>query len=193
MFWQQIHEIDQQATLFINSLHCGFTDSIMVFFSKIPVWIPMYVAVAVLLVVRLGWKKGGIVIASIGLTFLLCDQIANLFKDGIARLRPCHDEAMVASGLRMLEGKGGLYGFFSGHASNAFGFAASSSMGFRNDRRLRYRGYSAWIFFWASMVAVSRIFVGKHYLGDVLTGIVIGTAIGLACGFAARRITGKIR
>ncbi len=193
MSWEGIHGIDQQITLAINSLHCGFTDSVMVFFSSIPVWIPMYAVVAVFLFLRLGWKKATVAVLSIALTFLFCDQLANLFKDGIARLRPCHDEAMMASGLRVLEGKGGLYGFFSGHASNAFGFAVSSSMGFRNDWRLKYRGYSAWIFFWAAMVALSRIFVGKHYLGDVLAGIVAGTLIGLACGFTARKIIGRIK
>ncbi len=193
MSWQEIHEFDQQITLALNSLHSGITDPVMMFFSSIPVWIPMYAIVAGLLFWRIGWKKALVAIASIALTFLLCDQIANLFKDGIARLRPCHDEFMVGAGLRILEGKGGLYGFFSGHASNSFGFAVSSSMAFRNDSRLKYRGYSVWIFFWAVMVSISRIFVGKHYIGDVVTGIIVGTLLGLACGFAARRIMKKIK
>lgn len=193
MSWQEIHEFDQQITLALNSLHSGITDPVMMFFSSIPVWIPMYAIVAGLLFWRIGWKKALVAIASIALTFLLCDQIANLFKDGIARLRPCHDEFMVGAGLRILEGKGGLYGFFSGHASNSFGFAVSSSMAFRNDSRLKYRGYSVWIFFWAVMVSISRIFVGKHYIGDVMTGIIVGTLLGLACGFAARRIMKKIK
>ncbi len=193
MSWQELHELDQQITLALNGLHCGISDSVMVFFSRIPVWIPMYVLVAGLLFWRIGWKKALIATASIALTFLLCDQLANLFKEGIARLRPCHDEFMVGEGLRILEGKGGLYGFFSGHSSNSFGFAVSSSMAFRNDKRLKYRGYSAWIFFWASMVSISRIFVGKHYVGDVITGIIIGTLLGLACGFAARWIMKKVK
>ncbi len=193
MTWQQIHEMDQQLTLSLNSIHSSVTDPVMMFFSSIPVWIPMYVIVAVFLFIRLGWKKALVAIASIALTFLLCDQIANLFKDGIARLRPCHDSFMVGEGLRILEGKGGLYGFFSGHASNSFGFAVSSSMAFRNDRRLKYRGYSAWIFFWASMVSISRVFVGKHYIGDVVTGVIFGTILGLAAGFAARAIIKRLK
>lgn len=193
MTWQQIHEMDQQLTLSLNSIHSSVTDPVMMFFSSIPVWIPMYVIVAVFLFIRLGWKKALVAIASIALTFLLCDQIANLFKDGIARLRPCHDSFMVGEGLRILEGKGGLYGFFSGHASNSFGFAVSSSMAFRNDRRLKYRGYSAWIFFWASMVSISRVFVGKHYIGDVVTGVIFGTVLGLAAGFAARAIIKRLK
>ena len=193
MSWQEIHEFDQQITLTLNDIHCEITDSVMMFFSNIPVWIPMYVIVAGMLFWRIGWKKALIATASIALTFLFCDQLANFFKEGIARLRPCHDEFMVGEGLRILEGKGGLYGFFSGHASNSFGFAVSSSMAFRNDKRLKYRGYSAWIFFWAVMVSISRIFVGKHYVGDVTVGIIIGTLIGLACGFTARWLMKKVK
>ena len=131
MTWQELHELDQQITLYLNSLHSGVTDPIMIFFSNIPVWIPMYILVAVFLFIRLGWKKALIAVISITLTFVFCDQLANLFKNGIGRLRPCHDEFMVGEGLRILEGKGGMFGFFSGHASNAFGFATSSSMAFR--------------------------------------------------------------
>ena len=57
--------------MFLNGLHCGVTDSIMVFFSKVPVWIPMYVLVAVFLFFRLGWKKATVAVLSIALTFLL--------------------------------------------------------------------------------------------------------------------------
>jgi undecaprenyl-diphosphatase len=34
------------------------------------------------------------------------------------------------------------------------------------------------MFFWAFMVAISRIFVGKHYLGDVIVGILVGSLAG---------------
>lgn len=186
MTWQEIHEFDQQVTLAINNWHSDITDPIMQFFSSIPVWIPMYVLVAVFLFIRLGWKRALIAIASVALTFLLCDQFANFVKDTVARLRPCHDDVMISGGLHMLEGKGGMYGFFSGHSANSFGFAVSSWLGFRNDDRLKYRGYGAWIFFWAFMVSISRIFVGKHYLGDVIVGVIAGSLIGLLCATAAK-------
>lgn len=186
MFWQNLHEIDQQITLFINSLHCGFTDPIMLFFSQVRIWFPMYAIIAGIMFWRLGWKKAIPVVLSCVLCVVICDQTANFFKDWVARLRPCQDQEMIGMGLYMLETGGGLYGFFSGHASNAFGFAVCSSMGLRNDNRQKYRGYSAWIFFWASMVSISRIFVGKHYFGDVITGIIAGTLAGLFCGWLAR-------
>ena len=37
-------------------------------------------------------------------------------------------------------------------------------------------------------MAVSRIFVGKHYLGDVIVGTIVGLTIGYFVGMLARYI-----
>ena len=55
------------------------------------------------------------------------------------------------------------------------------------------KAYGGWMFFWATMVAVSRIFVGKHYLGDVVVGIIIGSLAGYAFARLSAYIAGKIR
>lgn len=192
MFWQNLHELDQHVTLFINGFHSPWSDQVMLLFSHVRIWFPMYAVIAILFFWRLGWKKGLVTLLTCVLCVVLCDQIANLFKDGIARLRPCQDQKMIDMGLYMLETGGGLYGFYSGHAANSFGFAVCSTMGFRNDSRLRYRGYAAFIFTWAFLVSISRIFVGKHYLGDVLTGAIAGVLIGLFCAYIGRLAIRKV-
>ena len=57
------------------------------------------------------------------------------------------------------------------------------------------KAYGWWMFFWAFMVAISRIFVGKHYLGDVIVGIIVGALAGYAfarlCSYLASRIIKK--
>ena len=191
MFWQKVHQFDQQVTLQINSWDSAFTDPIWEFFSDKYVWAPMYVAIIALLLWRLGWKKGLIAVAAALLTFGFCDQFSNVIKDAVGRLRPVNDEFMIASGLHVLE-RGGGFSFFSAHAANSFGLAVSTFIGIKEDRRLRYRGYAGWMFFWASMVSISRVFVGKHYLGDVLVGIIVGAAAGYAFGALARWIMKKI-
>ena len=191
MFWQKVHQFDQQVTLEINSWDSAFTDPIWEFFSDKYVWAPMYVAIIALLIWRLGWTKGLIAVAAALLTFGFCDQFSNVIKDAVGRLRPVNDEFMIASGLHVLE-RGGGFSFFSAHAANSFGLAVSTFMGIKEDKRLRYRGYAGWMFFWASMVSISRVFVGKHYLGDVLVGIIVGAAAGYAFGALARWIMKKI-
>ena len=200
MFWQTIHHIDQQVTLVINSWHTQFTDPIWTFLSKIPVWIPMYVAIVAMLIWRLGWKKGLIMTLAALATFGLCDQFSNFIKDLVGRVRPAFDEYMLANGLHILEKGGHSFSFFSAHAANAFGLATSTVTGLRLDKRLFPGGgktspwgkaYVIWIFSWATLVAVSRIFVARHYLGDVIVGTIVGTLAGLGFALLARHIISK--
>jgi undecaprenyl-diphosphatase len=187
MTWQEIHRFDQDLTLKINSWNSSISDPFWEFMSDIPVWIPMYLLIVLYIIWRLGWKKGLIVVAGALLTFGFCDQFSNIIKEAVARLRPLNDEYMIANGLHILE-KGGKYGFFSAHSANAFGLATSTLIGLRIDKRLKYRGYAAWMYSWATLVAVSRIFVGKHYLGDCLVGIIVGASAGLAFASLAKLI-----
>ena len=185
MFWQEVHQLDQQLTLTINSWHSAITDPFWEFMSDIPVWIPMYVIIVAFVIQRLGWKKGLIVVVAALLTFGFCDQSSNLIKALTERLRPCNDPFMIQNGLHILE-SGGVYGFFSAHAANAFGLATSTFIGLRLDRKLKYRGYAAWMYTWATLVAVSRIFVGKHFLGDVIVGTMVGLFAGWMFGTLAK-------
>ena len=179
MTWHEIHRFDQDLTLTVNSWHSPVTAPIWEFFSNRPVWIPMYALIIAFIIWRLGWKKGLIVTAGALLTFGFCDQFSNIIKDAVERLRPLNDEDLLSNGLHVLE-KGDKYGFFSAHSANAFGLATSTLLGLRLDKRLKYRGYAAWMYSWAFLVAVSRVFVGKHYLGDIIVGAIVGAAAGFA-------------
>ena len=192
MFWQEIHRLDQAISLEINSWDSAVTDPIWQFFSDIPVWIPMYVIIVGCLIWRLGWKKGLIFVLAAAATFGFCDQFSNFIKDLVARPRPLNDPFMLEHGLNILDGTTSSFSFFSAHSANAFGLATSTCIAFRQDTRLKYKGYAAWMFFWASMVSISRVFVGKHYLGDVLAGIMIGAAAGFAFASLARYIAGRL-
>ena len=188
MDWNTTHEFDQWLTLEINSWDSAITDPIWQFFSDIPVWIPMYVFIVGCLIWRLGWKKGLIITLAAVATFGFCDQFSNFIKDLVCRVRPLNDAYMLENGLNVLEGASRSFSFFSAHSANAFGLATSTLIGFRLDKRLKYKGYAAWMYFWASMVAISRVFVGKHYLGDVIAGALIGAAAGFVFASIAKHI-----
>lgn len=183
---------DQAATLWINSFHTPFTDSVWIFFSKVEVWIPLYALVAFFLFRRLGWKRALVAIAAIALTAVCSDQTANLFKDWICRLRPSHDPWMLAHGLYLPYDAGGQYGFFSGHAANTFGFAASTLAVFRSDEGHSYKAYGWAIFIWAFLVSMSRIFLGRHFLGDILVGAAVGMLLGWLFALVFRRIGDRL-
>lgn len=183
---RHLHHIDKDITLAINGLHCPASDFIWGIFSDKEIWFVLYLAVAVFLVRNLGWKKGLISIAAIVLTIVCCDQLANFTKAYFGRLRPCCDAEMVSRGHRLLEWCAPIeYGFYSAHAANAMGFASCSYFSFRRDRSRSYRIYGICIFIWAAAVGFSRIFVGKHFFGDVMTGFVIGILFGWLLSWVA--------
>lgn len=188
MTWQDIHLLDQKITLEINSWDSAITDPIWQFFSNIPVWIPMYALIIAGLIWRLGWKKGLIMALAAIVTFGFCDQFSNFIKNLVCRVRPMNDAFMLENGLNVLEYATKSFSFFSAHSANSFGLATCTVIGFRLDKRLKYNGYATWMYFWATMVAISRVFVGKHYLGDIIAGALIGAAVGLLFGTIARII-----
>ncbi|MCP4684727.1 MAG: phosphatase PAP2 family protein, partial [bacterium] len=67
----------------------------------------------------------------------------------------------------------------SSHAANAFGQAVLFSFYFRKA--------APYLLIFASLVALSRVFVGVHYPGDITAGALLGAGIGLALGFAHRK------
>ena len=175
-----MEQLDQTVSLWLNGVHCPFTDSMWLFFSDRSVWIPLYLLVAVLMVWRLGWKRGLAYVLLTALAILCVDQFANLIKNWVARPRPCNDAYMCSMGHRLLEGRSRSYSFFSAHAANAEAFALCSAHALRRGmKRTPARIYSWLIGLWAAMVGFSRVFVGKHYLGDVLVGFAAGAIISL--------------
>ena len=213
MFWQNVHQLDQQITLAINSWNSAFTDPIWAFLSLKIVWAPLYAAIIALLIWKLGWKKGLVLVGGVLLTIGFCDQFSNLIKHAVERIRPLNDEWMVAHGLNILEWGGG-FSFFSAHAANSFGIAGSSWFGLKNCLACNAEAgtqscatqkickcrmtdaqlckYYAWVMFtWASLVGISRIFVGKHYLGDVIVGTIVGILAGMFFGWLASKVADK--
>ena len=77
-------------------------------------------------------KRWWLLLAAIGLCFLLADRgSVMLFKDTVCRLRPCH----ALENVHMFrEGCGGQYGFISSHAANAFAIAMLFFLRYRRRR-----------------------------------------------------------
>ena len=190
MFWHDIHLLDQGISLQINSWGSPITDKIWILFSSVPAWIPMYAIIIGLLIWKLGWKKGLIIAAAAGLTFGFCDQLSNIVKDAVGRIRPLNDPFMVENGLNILEGGTKSFSFFSAHAANAFGLATCTYVALKKlvSNNVWIKIYGIWIFAWAPLVSISRVFVGKHYLGDVLVGAAIGAIAGYTFACLASQI-----
>ena len=120
------------------------------------------------------------------------DNITVDVKESVDRLRPYYTAGLLERGLHWPLNRSSFFGFFSGHASNAFGFAACSFLGFRlNDRRYRYAAYGWCVFIWAALVALSRVMMAAHFFGDILVGTLFGLAVGTLCASLARGVIRK--
>lgn len=117
---EQLEALDEQLFWWVNSHHAPWLDWLLWGFSQSWSW--MLVMLLVLLMVIVRDRKSWLwVVIGMALCFLLADQISsNVIKDGVMRLRPCH----ALDDVRMFHtSKGGLYGFVSSHAANAFALA----------------------------------------------------------------------
>lgn len=192
---ESLVQLDRTVTLWLNQANPPALNGFWHFMSGVREWIPLYVVILVYLFVRLGWKKAIAVTLTLVLGLVLTDQLANLVKDGVMRLRPCRDIWMINHGVVCPDGMiGGLYGFFSGHSANTFAFAAGSWAGLQlNDRRHRYGWYGRILMAWAALVAVSRVMLAAHYVGDILVGCAAGLALGFALAYAMHWLIVKAR
>lgn len=184
---EYLNSIDTKLFLFFNGLHNAFFDPIMYWLSDKWVWLPMYLLIAFFIIWR--YKMRGVVmLLFVGVVIALCDQTAShLIKNAVQRLRPSHEP--ILDGLVHLSkaGAGGMYGFVSSHAANAFGLA--TFLYFVLDNKFKFLKY--WLFLWAVLVSYSRIYNGVHYPGDVIVAIIIGMIIGWAMSGIYKYIENK--
>ncbi len=170
-FFQRILEWDTELFLFLNSYYSNFWDTIMLMITRKETWFPFY-AVILFFIIRNYRSKGWLILFFLALTVLFADQLSVLCKDSFQRLRPVHNpeiEHLVHNVLR----KGGLYGFVSSHAANAFAIFAFTTRVFRN------RGFWLLMLFWAVIFSYSRIYSGVHYPLDLIGGALLGWLIGI--------------
>lgn len=185
---QELIQYDQSLFLFLNQLGNESFDAFWILVSGKLTWIPLYIIFLYLILKHFDKRSVLYILLFIVLGIVVSDQLANIFKVGVHRLRPCHDATL--EGLVREVKCGGQYGFYSAHASNTFFIATFMSMLFA--KKINY--FSAMVFFWAVFVSYSRIYLGVHFPLDIVFGASVGFLLGGFFGSLAlktiRRSTG---
>ncbi|MCK0190731.1 phosphatase PAP2 family protein [Arenibacter sp. F20364] len=171
---EQLIQYDKELFLFLNNLGTARWDGFWLFMTNKWSSIPLYVFLAFLTYKAFGLKRLLLTLVAIAVLILVTDQLANFFKYGVQRLRPCHDPELNGLMRLVKSSCGGKFGYFSAHAANSFAVAIF----FTTLLRTNYKYLGAFLMVWASVVAYSRIYIGVHFPLDVLTGMIIGTFLG---------------
>lgn len=167
-----LEQFDHASTLWVNQHYSDLLDYIMVFASSKFGWLPLYLLMLFFFYKQLGVKGLLLSLPFVALTIVLADQSSvKLFKDVFERYRPCHN-LDLRDQLRLIEGCGGKYGFLSSHASNTASIAVLSAF------LIKKRWMTAILVAYVMLNMYSRMYLGKHYLSDVLAGAFLGSAIG---------------
>ena len=169
---EKIIELDHRLFLILNGAGSDFFDPIMLFITSSWMWVPVYLFLVYFFLKKSG-LKGLIKIGLVFITLLITDQTSvQLFKEVFERLRPCHDPALQEHLRLVADHCGGQFGFVSSHATNSFGLLVVSA------GLVRIRLYTLILIFWALIVSYSRIYIGVHFPGDILGGMILGTVLG---------------
>ena len=181
--------LDQQWLLAINGWHAEWADVLMWYVSKSTTWLPLYA----LLVGCVGYRFGIqwylstqntsnyrftallrvlIVFAGFAVAVGLSDFVSSgIIKPWVCRLRPTHEPALAGM-LHLVNGyTGGMYGFVSSHAANTMACALLFSLLYRN----KYATVA--LMLWVALNCYSRMYLGVHYPGDIIGGLLVGTLV----------------
>lgn len=166
-----LEQIDRSLFLFINSHNSIFWDRIMYAVSGKAIWIPLYIAIITLIIIKYR-RRAYILVPLIIVTVIITDQLSvHAFKEVFMRLRPCREPTLEGM-VHLVNGKcPGKWGFVSSHAANSFGVAIISLL------LLRRRWFTISMVAWASLIGYSRVYLGVHYPGDVICGSLLGIVV----------------
>ncbi len=166
--------LERKLFFALNGSDSVFWDNVFWTYSGRFIWIPLFVFLFFLFFYKTPRKEAILTAVFFVLLFVVCDQVSSsVFKPIFHRFRPTHYpgfENMVD----IVNGyTGGRYGFISGHATNSFGLAVFVSLVLRNK----------WVtlatLLWATVNSYSRIYLGVHFISDILAGAIVGTLIAI--------------
>jgi len=124
------------------------------------------------------------VLVAIALMIALSDQLCNLSKVSVMRLRPTHELHLQALVHTVNGYRGGMFGFYSAHASNNFAIACFMINSIESKRKYLI----PFSLICAMLIAYSRVYLGVHYPGDIITGAIVGVIVGTFFAYIHKKL-----
>ena len=185
---QQLIEADKELLLTLNGSSSLFWDGFMWTVSGTKIWIPVGAMLLYIIFKNTKFTQGLLILVMLVLTVTLADQFSSgLCKPLFMRFRPAQDPEIMYM-VNVVNGyRGGAYGFISSHAANTFAVATFVALLIRNC------WMTVIMYIWALIPSFSRIYLGVHYPGDILFGMLWGVLVGFStytvCAYILRKMS----
>lgn len=177
---ESLKYLDRDLTLWINQQNAPFWDDLMWFISSSTPFLLLIFLAVFYANRKLGLRGMWIFVIFLIVTFALADLVSvRAFKEVFLRYRPSHNPnlAGIISLYTQPNGelyRGGLYGFVSSHASNFGALVTFIILYFKPKMKFVLIMIIAHL-----LVIYSRVYLGVHYVGDVVGGSLVGIVCGL--------------
>ncbi len=169
---EKVLSLDTELFVYLNSLGSETYDGFWLFITRQANWAPFFLILLYVIFKKLGPKQTLYLLLFIAILITFTDQVTNLFKHSFQRLRPCNNPE-IQSFIRIVKSSNS-FSFFSGHAANSM--AVTTFLYLAVGRR--YFKFFGFLVLWPFLFAYSRIYLGLHYPGDILTGYLFGISSG---------------
>ena len=163
--------LDTKLFLFLNGLGSESYDGLWLIITKQAYWTPIFLVFLYLIYKKIGTRQTLFVLLFVALLITLTDQMTNLVKYSVERLRPCSNPD-INSIMRVVKSSD-TFSFFSGHAANSMAVCL-----FLYKILKSFYKHAYLLFLWPLVFAYSRIYLGLHYPLDIFCGYLFGLLSG---------------
>lgn len=167
----KILSLDEKLFVYLNGLGSQTYDGLWLIITKQINWLPLFLLLLYVVYKKLGTKQTLFLLLFVAVLLLFTDQITNLVKNGVQRLRPCNNPDINPK-IRIVQSRSS-FSFFSGHAANTMAVATFLYPIFK--RKIKHFWF---LFLWPLIFAYSRIYLGLHYPLDIISGYIFGAIMG---------------